>query len=310
MDFGKKYNLLTILGPTAGGKTSVAARIADRLDGEVISADSRQLYKGMDIGTGKDYADYWVEGRQVPVHLIDIIDPGYQYNVFEYQQDFFRVFDDILLRNKWPVMCGGSGMYLESVLDAYQLIRVPVNPELRESLEEKTMEELEEILASYKSLHNKSDSDTRKRAVRAIEIADYQMHHDLSSLKFPEIHSCIIGIYYSRAEQRRRISQRLYQRLDEGMVDEVDRLLKGGLTPEQLEYYGLEYKWITFFLTGRINYEEMCQKLETAIHQFAKRQMTWFRRMEKKGMPIQWLSGDLPMEEKVNFIAERLSVST
>ncbi len=299
----KKYNLITILGPTASGKTSVAARTASVLDGEVISADSRQVYRGMDLGTGKDYADYVIDGKTIPYHLLDIVDAGYEYNVYEYQKDFLRVFTEITERGKLPVMCGGSGLYLEAVLKNYKLIQVPVNQPLRESIAGKTLEELTEILKTYKNyLHNQTDIENSKRAVRAIEIEEYYLAHPEIDTGMPDIRSLVVGVKFDRLSRRKRITSRLRQRLKEGMPDEVQRLLDSGLTPEQLTYYGLEYKYMTLHLTGQLSYQEMFEGLNVAIHQFAKRQMTWFRRMEKQGTEIHWLDGFMPLDEKIEKI--------
>ena len=299
----KKYNLITILGPTASGKTSVAAKVASILNGEVISADSRQVYRGMDLGTGKDYADYIVDGKQIPYHLIDIVDAGYEYNVFEYQKDFLKVFADITNRGKLPVMCGGSGLYLEAVLKNYKLIQVPINEELRSRLESKSLDELTEILKAYKSeLHNQTDIENEKRAIRAIEIEEYYLSHPEINTGMPDIRSLVVGVKFDRQSRRKRITERLKQRLKDGMLDEVQRLLDSGLAPEQLTYYGLEYKFITQHLTGQLTYQKMFDGLNVAIHQFAKRQMTWFRRMENQGTEIHWLDGYMPLEEKVEKI--------
>ena len=299
----KKYNLITILGPTASGKTSVAAKVASMLDGEVISADSRQVYRGMDLGTGKDYGDYIVDGKPVPYHLIDIVDAGYEYNVYEFQKDFLRVFAEITERGKLPVMCGGSGLYLEAVLKNYKLIQVPVNEPLRENLVNKSLDDLTIILRTYKNyLHNQTDTENEKRAVRAIEIEEYYFTHPEIDTGMPDIRSLVVGVKFDRLSRRKRITSRLKQRLNEGMLDEVRRLLDSGLTPEQLTYYGLEYKYMTQHLTGQLTYQEMFDSLNVAIHQFAKRQMTWFRRMEKQGIEIHWLDGYMPLEEKVEKI--------
>jgi len=268
------YNLLTILGPTAGGKTSVATRMAYILDGEVISADSRQVYRGMDLGTGKDLDDYVVEGKKIHYHLIDIVDAGFKYNVYEYQKDFIKIFEDLQKRNKFPVLCGGSGMYIEAIIKGYKLIQVPVNEPLRNELEQKSTDELITILASYKKMHNTTDIDTRKRMIRAIEIERYYKENPQPDDEFPEIKPLLVGVKFDRPSQRRRITQRLKQRLDEGMIDEVKRLINQGVTVENLLYYGLEYKFITQYIIGNLSYKEMFKKLETAIHQFAKRQMT------------------------------------
>ena len=299
----KKYNLITILGPTASGKTSVAANVALTLDGEVISADSRQVYRGMDLGTGKDYADYIIDGKPIPYHLIDIVDAGYEYNVFEYQKDFLKVFEEVTNRGKLSVMCGGSGLYLEAILKNYKLIQVPLNEELRNNLEGKSLDKLTEILKTYKSeLHNQTDIENEKRAIRAIEIEEYYLTHPEINIGMPDIRSLVVGVQFDRQTRRKRITSRLRQRLRDGMLDEVQRLLDSGLTPEQLTYYGLEYKFMTQHLTGELTYQEMFDGLNVAIHQFAKRQMTWFRRMEKQGIEIRWLDGFMPLEEKVATI--------
>lgn len=301
----KKYNLITILGPTASGKTSVAVNVALALDGEVISADSRQVYRRMDLGTGKDYADYLINGKQIPYHLIDIVDAGYEYNVFEYQKDFLKVFEEIKNRGKLSVMCGGSGLYLEAILKNYKLIHVPVNEELRKKMDGKKLDELTEILKSYKSeLHNQTDIENEKRAVRAIEIEEFYLSHPEINTGMPTIKSLVVGVQFDRQSRRKRITTRLRQRLRDGMLDEVQRLLDSGLTPEQLTYYGLEYKFMTQHLTGELTYHEMFDGLNVAIHQFAKRQMTWFRRMEKQGIEIRWLDGFMPLDEKVAKIVE------
>ena len=305
MGDNKKYNLITILGPTATGKTSLAAHLAAKLNGEVISADSRQIYRGMDLGTGKDLADYFVDGVAVPYHLIDIEEAGVHYNVYRFHTDFIKVFNEIEKRGKFPVLCGGSGLYIEAVLKNYRLIEVPPNKELRKELEGKTLAELIEILKSLKpDLHNETDVETDRRAIRAIEIEKYYAENPQMESEMPEINSLNVGIDFDREMRRQRITNRLKQRLDEGMLDEVQKLLDSGLTPEQLIYYGLEYKYLTLHLTGELSYSEMFRQLEIAIHQFAKRQMTWFRGMEKRGTKINWINGHLPMEEKVNAILE------
>jgi tRNA dimethylallyltransferase len=302
------YNLLAILGPTASGKTALAAHLAARLNGEVISADSRQVYRGMDIGTGKDMADYVVDGKPVPVHLVDIVDAGYQYNVYEYQRDFLHVWNDLKRRGKFPVLCGGSGLYLEAVLDNYRLIQVPVNDDLRASLAGKSLEELTQILSALKpAMHNVTDVDTEKRAIRAIEIEKYYLSHPELDAPMPELRSLVIGIKFDRLSRRKRITSRLHQRLNEGMVDEVKKLLEGGLSVDDLLYYGLEYKYITYYLEGELLYDDMVEKLNTAIHQFAKRQMTWFRRMERQGTEIHWLDGFMSLEEKIDRVTDLLS---
>ena len=296
------YDLIAILGPTASGKTSFTATLAYELDTEIISADSRQIYREMDLGTGKDLADYTVNGKQIPYHLIDIAEPGYKYNVFEYQRDFLNAYQSIKQKGRLPVLCGGTGLYLESVLKGYQLIPVPENPELRTRLAGKTLEELTDILSTYKTLHNSTDVDTAKRAIRAIEIEEYYATHDLSAREFPSINSLIIGVDIDRELRREKITKRLRQRLDEGMVEEVRQLLNKGIQPEDLIYYGLEYKYLTLYVTGEISFEEMFKQLEIAIHQFAKRQMTWFRGMERKGFKIHWIQASMPTDEKIELV--------
>lgn len=296
------YDLITILGPTASGKTPLAASLAARMGTEIISGDSRQIYRRMDLGTGKDLADYVVDGHPVPYHLIDIVEPGYKYNVFEFQRDFLSAYEDMRKRGLLPILCGGTGMYIESVLKGYKLLPVPENPELRTKLADKSLKELTDILATYKKLHNSTDVDTVKRAIRAIEIEEYYLHQNVEERAFPEIHSLIIGVDIDRELRREKISRRLKQRLDEGMIEEVRALLESGIAPEDLIYYGLEYKYLTLYVTGELTYEEMYHQLEIAIHQFAKRQMTWFRGMERRGFTIHWIDATLPMEEKVNKI--------
>jgi tRNA dimethylallyltransferase len=300
------YDLLVITGPTASGKTGVAATVANKINGEIISADSRQVYREMNIGTGKDYDDYIVDGRRVPVHLIDIVDPGYKYNVFEYQRNFLESFMDIKNRGKFPVVCGGSGMYIDSIVSGYKLIEVPPDDDLRIDLEKKSMEELITILSSYRRLHNNTDIDTKKRAIRAIEIERYYSENKVSEINFPPVKSLIIGIKFDRDLRRRRISLRLKERLANGMIEEVQKLIEKGVSTDILVYYGLEYKFITLYLTGRMSREEMFCRLEVAIHQFAKRQMTWFRGMERRGIKIHWLDGTLEMEEKIGIIEKLL----
>ncbi len=305
MSNNQNYNLVTILGSTATGKTGVAANLASKINGEVISSDSRQIYRGMDLGTGKDLADYFVDGIAVPYHLIDIEDAGTHYNVYRFQTDFIRVFNEIESRGKFPVLCGGSGLYIEAVLKNYRLIEVPPNKELRKELEDKSLAELTEILKSLKqNLHNETDVETDRRAIRAIEIEKHYAGNPQMESEMPEINSLNIGIDFDRELRRQRITSRLKQRLDEGMLDEVQKLLDSGLTPEQLIYYGLEYKYLTLHLTGQLPYNEMFRQLEIAIHQFAKRQMTWFRGMEKRGTKIHWINGHFPMEEKVYAILQ------
>ena len=301
-----KYDLLTILGPTASGKTPFAAHLAARLDTEIISADSRQIYRGMDLGTGKDLADYVVEGKAIPYHLIDICDPGYKYNLFEYQRDFLKAYEAIRERGKLPIICGGTGLYLESILKGYRLLDVPQNPELRAALEGKSLEELTVILQGYKTLHNTTDVDTAKRAIRAIEIEEFYRQTPPEVRSFPELQSFIIGLDISRELRREKITRRLKQRLEEGMLDEIRRLLDSGLSPDDLIYYGLEYKYLTLHVIGKLSYEEMFTQLEIAIHQFAKRQMTWFRGMERRGIAIHWIEATLPMDEKIELVMQNI----
>lgn len=300
------YNLIVILGPTASGKTALAAHLAKALDGEIISADSRQVYRRMDLGTGKDYADYVVEGQRIPAHLIDIREPGYKYNVYEFQNDFFHVFEDLQKRGKWAILCGGTGLYIEAVLQQYKMIHVPANPALRESLKDKPLAELEEILSEFRILHNSTDTDTHKRAVRAIEIETYYQSHPEIEVQLPEIRPLLIGVDIERDVRREKITRRLQQRLQEGLVAEVEALLAEGLSAEDLIYYGLEYKFVTQYVTGRLSYDEMVTQLNIAIHQFAKRQMTWFRGMERRGIAINWVDVNQPVKERVEKILELL----
>lgn len=302
----KNYNLITILGTTATGKTTLACSLANEIDSEIISADSRQVYRGMTIGTGKDLEDYVVNGSYIPYHLIDIVDAGYKYNVFEFQRDFLNAFHSISQKNKLPILCGGTGLYIEAVLKGYKMIEVPTNQPLREQLEGKTLEELTKILATYKTLHNKTDVDTIKRAIRAIEIADYYSTHTEEETFYPEINSLIIGIDISRDERRKRITDRLKKRFEEGMIDEVKTLLQKGISPEDLIYYGLEYKFITNYILGKLTYSELFSQLEIAIHQFAKRQMTWFKGMERRGFSIKWIDVNAPTKEKLEIIKSEL----
>ena len=297
-----KYDLISIIGPTACGKTALAVAVARAIGGEILSADSRQVYRGMDIGTGKDLSEYGDGDTRVPYHLIDIVDAGEKYNLFEFQRDFLNSYNDVVARGAVPVLCGGSGLYVESVLRGYRLIPVPENMELRERLEKYTLEELTEMLASYKTLHNTTDVDTKKRAIRAIEIEEHYARTPQHEREFPLLSSVIIGLDVDRDIRRGRISNRLVARLEEGLVDEVRALLDKGVSPEQLIYYGLEYKFVTLYITGELSYDEMVKGLETAIHQFAKRQMTWFRGMERRGLKINWIDASLPMEEKVEII--------
>jgi len=299
--------MITILGPTASGKTPVAAHLAAEIGGEIISADSRQVYRRMDIGTGKDLDDYTVDGRQIPYHLIDICEPGTKYNLFEYQQDFFDAYETIRGRGAVPILCGGTGLYIEAVLKGYKLSPVPQNQELRDSLEGKTLPELTEILTGLKArsgstMHNTTDVDSCQRAIRAIEIETYNLQHPMPKRELPAVDSVIIGIAIDRELRREKITRRLKSRLENGMVEEVQALLNEGIPSDDLVYYGLEYKFVTEYLTGKLTYDEMFTRLEIAIHQFAKRQMTWFRGMERRGFTIHWIDGTLSMEEKVQKI--------
>lgn len=303
--------LITILGPTASGKTDIAAHLAAELSAEIISADSRQVYRRMDIGTGKDLADYVVDGKPVPYHLIDIVEPGTKYNLFEYQRDFLEAYDDIRSRGKNVILCGGTGLYIESVLKGYRLIPVPENKELRHELEGKSLLELTSILERLKAennsnMHNSTDVDTPKRAIRAIEIEMAYKEAPVEERTFPKIDNVIIGVGIDRDLRRRKITQRLDQRLKEGMVDEVKSLLDSGIPADDLIYYGLEYKFVTEYILGKTTFEEMHRSLEIAIHQFAKRQMTWFRGMERRGFTIHWIDAADSMEEKINEIKKVL----
>ncbi|HDP74404.1 MAG TPA: tRNA (adenosine(37)-N6)-dimethylallyltransferase MiaA [Bacteroidales bacterium] len=302
-----KYDLVAIVGPTASGKTQLASHLGAQVNGEIISADSRQVYRGMTIGTGKDLDDYVVDGKAIPYHLIDVVDAGYKFNVFEYQQHFIDVYNDIKMRNRLPILCGGSGLYIDAVLRGYKLLPVPENPELRRELETKTDDELAAILASYKKLHNTTDLDTRKRTIRAIEIEEYYRHQPVDPKPFPKIKSIVFGVKYQRAAEMKRIRERLVQRLNAGMIDEVKALLNAGLTADDLIYYGLEYKYITEYLVGKHSYDEMFEKLYIAIRQFAKRQMTWFRGMESKGVTINWIPGELTSEKKISLVLNKIN---
>lgn len=303
--------MITIVGPTASGKTRLAVDVALALNSEVISGDSRQVYKEMTLGTGKDLEDYLVrdaEGKvvkEVKCHLIDIREPGYRYSIYEFQKDFHAAYNDIVSRGLTPVFCGGSGLYVESILKGYEMHEVPENPELRKSLEGKSLEELAEILKTYKTLHNQTDTDTAKRAIREIEIRDYYRTHAEQLTGYPAIPSIVVGTEVDRDVRRERISCRLRERLEAGMVDEVRHLLEDRkIPPQDLIYYGLEYKYLTLYLTGELSYEEMVRQLEIAIHQFAKRQMTWFRGMEKRGIHINWIPAELSREEKVEQVLQ------
>jgi len=301
--------MVTILGPTASGKTTLATRLAHTIGGEIISADSRQVYRNMDIGTGKDLADYVVDGKKIPYHLIDIAEAGTKYNLYQYQHDFHVAYQDIVSRDERPILCGGTGLYLEAVLKGYALSPVPQNAELRERLEGKSLTELTQMLSDLKAqtgsvMHNTTDVDSCQRAIRAIEIETYNIEHTTALRTMPGIDSLIIGVNIEREERRRKITARLKQRLDEGMVEEVRALLDSGIAADDLIYYGLEYKFITEYIIGKLTYEEMFRQLEIAIHQFAKRQMTWFRGMERRGTTIHWVDASLPMNEKLNKVLQ------
>lgn len=303
----EERKMITILGPTASGKTTVAAALALRVGGEIISADSRQVYRRMDIGTGKDLADYTVDGQHIPYHLIDIAEPGSKYNLFQYQHDFHEAYADIRRRGRLPILCGGTGLYIEAVLGGYQLSPVPQNPELREQLATKSLAELTEMLVALKhrsgsNMHNHTDVDTAQRAIRAIEIETYNLEHPTPDRDLPPIDSLVVGINIDRDLRREKITRRLKARLDEGMADEIRSLIGEGIAPDDLIYYGLEYKFITEYVIGRLSYDEMFRQLEIAIHQFAKRQMTWFRGMERRGYTIHWIDATLPTAAKVDAI--------
>lgn len=309
MTTAEKPVLIVITGPTATGKTRLAASVASSLDGEIISADSRQVYRGMDIGSGKDLADFIIDGRRIPFHLIDIAEPGEEYNVFSFQQDFIASYQDILKRGKQPVLCGGTGLYIEAAIGGYRMLKVPENKALRADLESRSMLELTQMLQDLKTLHNITDTTDKARLIRAIEIAKYEIDHNDEMMDYPAFASRVFAIHFERSILRQRITERLQQRLEEGMVAEVERLLQGGVTPGQLIFYGLEYRYLTQYVIGRISYDTMFEKLNTAIHQFAKRQMTWFRRMERKGIHIHWLDGNMPLEEKSKAVLEARSAN-
>lgn len=301
-----KYDIITILGPTASGKTSLATRLALMMgDAEIISADSRQVYRGMDIGTGKDLADYEIEGVSIPYHLIDIADAGDKYNLFLFQQDFWSAYNDIRSRGKFPILCGGTGLYIESVLKSYKMVPVPENTQLRQALEGRSLEELNALLSTYKSLHNTTDVDTPKRAIRAIEIQQYYCEHKIDEREFPSLRSLTIGVNIDRDLRRQKITQRLHDRMQQGMLQEVEGLLQH-VPAEDLMYYGLEYKYLTLCCLGQLTREEMLRQLEIAIHQFAKRQMTWFRGMERRGTPIIWQDASESLECRAERIMKLL----
>lgn len=298
--------LFVITGPTASGKTSKAVALAKHIDGEIISADSRQLYRRMDLGTGKDLEEY----NGVPYHLIDICEPGYKYNLFEYLRDYQIVANKIKNNNKASILCGGTGLYIESILKGIELPPVPENKSLREELSNKTLEELKEILQKYKTLHNTTDVDTTKRAIRAIEIQEYYHNNPNIASKtepHPISNAVIIGVDIDRDSRRERISQRLQTRLDNGMIDEVKNILNSGVNSDDLIYYGLEYKYLTKHVIGELSYDDMVSQLEIAIHQFAKRQMTWFRGMERRGFHINWIPYNISNDEFVERVMKLIN---
>ena len=304
--------MITILGPTASGKTKLAAALAADIGAEIISADSRQVYRRMDIGTGKDLEDYTVDGKNIPYHLVDICEPGTKYNLFEYQRDFLEAYNDITARGLTPILCGGTGLYLEAVIKGYQLSPVPQNQPLRDKLEGKSLQELTAILEDLKkksgsNMHNTTDVDSAQRAIRAIEIETYNINTPVADRPFPLLPNVVFGVDIDRETRRQRITKRLKQRLEEGMVEEVKSLIDSGINPDDLIYYGLEYKYVTEYVVGKIGYDEMFTRLEIAIHQFAKRQMTWFRGMEKRGCKINWIDASLPMQEKVDIIKKNIA---
>lgn len=301
----QKSPLIIILGPTATGKTDVAVQVAMKLDGEIISADSRQVFRGMSIGTGKDLESYTADNKIIPYYLIDIAEAGEEYSVFNFQQDFLKAYEDILQHDKTPILCGGTGLYIDSVVKGYRFLDVPKNILLRQQLEQKSDDELTEMLVSFKKLHNQTDTETRERLLKAIEIEIFQQDHP--EKKFPKIHSKIFGINYDRSIVMQRIEQRLKQRLENGMIEEVKFLLDQNISPQRLIKYGLEYKYITQYIFNELTYDEMFNLLNIAIRQFAKRQMTWFRKMEREGVPIQWIDGSLSLENKSQIIVESIN---
>lgn len=283
--------MITLLGPTAVGKTRLAAQLAIKINGQIISADSRQVYRGMDLGTGKDIADYTIEGKNIPYHLIDIVDPGYEYSVFEFVRDFKLSYKIITEAGNTPILCGGTGLYIDAVLSGYLLSEAKPDEVFRASLELKSDKELIEMLSNMRNLHNRTDTEDRKRLIRAIEIARLEPEISVDILPF-KVNSLVFGLRFHRDIIRQRITERLKQRLEMGMAEEVHHLIAGGISSEKLMFYGLEYKYLTLFVTGKITFDEMFSQLNTGIHQFAKRQMTWFRRMERNGVQINWLEGE------------------
>lgn len=294
--------MIAIIGPTATGKTNLAAAYAAKHNCEIISADSRQVYQGLDIGSGKDLNEYVVRGKTVPYHLIDIVKPGDEYNLFRYQNDFLNAYAQIVRKNKTPLLCGGTGLYIDAVLKGYRLLEVPENKELRKNLIHKPTEEKRKILKQYKTPHNTTDTNDPERLTRAIEIQDYYANHQEEIHDYPKLNPVIFGIYYERQQIRERISERLYQRFENGMIEEVKSLLDRGIKADTLKFFGLEYRFVTQYVLGEIPYKLMFSKLKTAIHQFAKRQMTWFRKMERQGTHIHWLDGNLSLKDKVGII--------
>ena len=305
--------MITILGPTACGKTALAVKVAAMTGGEIISADSRQVYRGMDIGTGKDLSEYIVDGKAIPYHLIDIEDAGQKYNLFRFQEDFNAAYEDITRRGVLPILCGGTGLYMEAVLKGYALSPVEQDDNLRKKLSTRTLDELKELITRLKArngsaMHNVTDVDTVSRAVRAIEIEFHNLKHPLDTRSMPAVNSLIVGLDVDREVRRERITARLKARLQEGMVEEVSGLLKNnGVTKEDLMYYGLEYKYVTAYVVGEMSYNDMFNQLEIAIHQFAKRQMTWFRGMERRGFNIHWLNASMSIEDKLAQIEQWMS---
>jgi len=298
--------LISIIGTTATGKTNLAVNLASMIGGEIISADSRQVYRGMDIGSGKDLSEFNINGQEIPYHLIDILDAGEEYNVFEYQNDFFEAYTKVIKNQNIPILCGGTGMYIEAVLKGYRLAKVPTDEALRINLAKKTDEELREMLFKVRTPHNKTDLNDRNRLLRALEIDNYYLEHPELLKEVPKMQSINFGIRYDRQEIRNRITERLDQRLQEGLIEEIENLLASGITSEQLKYYGLEYKFLTQYVKEEIDYNAMFTQLNTAIHQFAKRQETWWRKMEKSGTRILWIDGNIPLQDKLGFIISKL----